>query len=534
MNAPSCGRSDKGVSVERMRVNQLKVGTALSYLQMGLFVLVSLLYTPLLVGILGENEYGLYQSVSSTIGMLSILNLGFSSAYIRFCTVYRSKNDAEAIHRLNGLFMMAFLIIGLVAFVCGMILTLNLKALFDDGFTAAEYNTARVLMILLTVNLATSFPMSVFSVIIVSHERFVFLKLIDIAATIVGPIITFLLLSIGFRTITMCVVSVSVSFITSTIYMIYTFAVMGEKFVFRKPEKEVLSSLFSYTFFIALNMIVDQINWNVDKIVIGRFRGTAEVTVYSLGYTIYSMYMKVSLAVSSVFTPKIHRIINATKENLEQQKSELTSLFSKVGRIQFMVLGLLASGFVFFGRVFVSEVWMKKGYDNSYYVALILILSATVPLIQNIGIEIQRAQNKHQFRAIAYTIMAAINLVLSVFLCKKYGAVGSTIGTAVSLIVANGLLINIYYHRCCNVNVIAFWKEIARISVGLILPVTAGVLLLKLVRLESTLQFCICVGLYSCVYGISIWNFGMNSFEKDLLKRPLNRLLRRPAMKSQE
>ena len=510
-----------------MRVNQLKVGTVLSYLQMGLFVIVSLLYTPLLIGILGENEYGLYQSISSTIGMLSILNLGFSSAYIRFCSVYRAKNDTEAIHRLNGLFMTVFLIIGFIAFVCGVVLTLNLKALFDEGFTVAEYSTARVLMILLTVNLATSFPMSVFSVIIVAHEKFVFLKLVDVVATIAGPLITLLFLNMGYRTITMCVVSISVSFVTSSIYMFYTFAVMGERFLFRKPEKEVLSNLFSYTSFIALNMVVDQINWNVDKIVIGRFRGTAEVTVYSLGYTIYSMYMKVSLAVSSVFTPRIHRIINETKENREQQKSELTSLFSKVGRIQFMVLGLVASGFVFFGRYFVTEVWMKRDYVNSYYVALILILSATVPLIQNIGIEIQRAQNKHQFRAIAYTIMAVINLVMSVFLCRKYGAVGSTIGTAVSLIVANGVLINIYYHCRCNVDVLAFWKSVLRVMAGLIIPVIFGTIILTIIKVGSKTQFFGYAILYTVVYSISMWFLGMNNYEKDLFRKPIRRLLRR-------
>lgn len=510
-----------------MRANQVKMGAILSYLQLGLFVLVSLVYTPLLINILGENEYGLYQTVSSTIAMLSILNLGFSSAYVRFYAKYKAEDKNEAIEKLNGLFLIVFLVIGIIAFLCGMFLTLKLNAIFNEGLTQAEYSTARVLMILLTVNLATSFPMSVFSIIIVSHERFVFLKLVDVLATVVGPLFTLALLRIGFRTVAMCVVSISVSFIVSSIYMFYTLVVMKERFSFRNPEKDVFKSLFSYTFFIALNLIVDQINWNIDKIVIGRFKGTAEVTIYSLGYTIYSMYMKVSLAVSGVFTPRIHRIINETKENRERQKAELTSLFSKVGRIQFMILGLVATGFVFFGRYFVTEVWMKKGYDNSYYVALILILSASVPLIQNIGIEIQRAQNKHQFRAIAYTIMAAINLVMSVYLCQKYGAVGSTVGTAISLVVANGFLINVYYHLRCNVDMLMFWKEIARAAIGLFFPVGVGIALLSFIHLESTLQFCLYVGLYTCVYCVSMWFFSMNSYEKGLLKKTLCILLRR-------
>lgn len=83
-------------------------------------------------------------------------------------------------------------------------------------------------------------------------------------------------------------------------------------------------------------------------------------------------------------------------------------------------------------------------------------------LIQNLGIEIQRAENKHQFRSIVYTVMALINLGLSIILCKRFGAVGSAIGTAISLIVANGLVMNIYYHKKCNIDIITFWKNILK------------------------------------------------------------------------
>ena len=61
--------------------NQLKIGTVLSYLQMGISVLISLVYTPMMIRLLGQNEYGLYQTVTSTISMLSLLSLGFNSGY---------------------------------------------------------------------------------------------------------------------------------------------------------------------------------------------------------------------------------------------------------------------------------------------------------------------------------------------------------------------------------------------------------------------------------------------------------------------
>ena len=161
-----------------MKVNQLKIGSILSYLQMALNIITGLIYTPVMLRLLEKGEYGLYQTVASTISMLSVLNLGFNSSYIRYYSKYRTKNDQESIYRLNGLFIIIFSVVGFVALLCGTFLSFNLELIFDTGLSVEEYNTARILMLLLTVNLATSFPMSVFSNIISAHEKFVFLKLL--------------------------------------------------------------------------------------------------------------------------------------------------------------------------------------------------------------------------------------------------------------------------------------------------------------------------------------------------------------------
>jgi O-antigen/teichoic acid export membrane protein len=66
------------------KTNQLKWGVVLSYAQMVLGVVISIVYTPVMIRLLGKSEYGLYSTVSSTISMLSILSLGFSASYVRF------------------------------------------------------------------------------------------------------------------------------------------------------------------------------------------------------------------------------------------------------------------------------------------------------------------------------------------------------------------------------------------------------------------------------------------------------------------
>ena len=500
------------------KVNQLKAGAVISYLQIAMHIIIGLTYTPVMIRLLGQSEYGLYNTVASTISMLSILRLGFNNSYIRYYSIYKKDDDQLSINRLNGLFLIFFSIIGGVALVCGVFLSKNLILVFSNGLSSAEYDIAKVLMLLLTVNLAVSFPMSVFSNIITANERFVFLKSLEIFKTVLGPMVTLPLLLMGFRSIAMVVVTLCVSLVVDVVYVIYVILVLNNKFVFAKPEGGLFKDLFVYTSFIAIELIVDQVNWNIDKVLLARYRGTAMVSIYSVGYSLYTYYQSFSSAISGVFTPRVHKIVNYQVEPSVQRK-ELTELFTKAGRIQFLVLALFASGVFFFGEYFITQIWAGPEYSDAYLVAVLLILSASIALIQNVGIEIQRAEYKHRFRSIVYFIMAILNLGVSIILCKQYGAIGSAIGTALSLIIANGIIMNIYYHLCCNIDVIYFWKKIGRLSVGLVIPVVFGIGINIFCYNSSTLLYLLKILLYVVVYVLSMWFIGMNGYEKNLLRR---------------
>lgn len=507
-------------------MNQRKAGALLQYSQMALNIVIGLLYTPIMIRLLGTSEYGLYNTVSSTISTLSILSLGFNSSYIRYYSRYKAEEDDISIARLNGLFIIIFSLIGIIALICGLFLAMNLDIVFSDGLTEKEYGIARVLMILLTINLAVSFPMGVFSHIISAHEHFIFLKILGMVKTVFSPLITLPLLLAGYRSIAMVSVTVGISFFIDIMYCFYAFRVLKIKVLFSNFPKGLFRSLFAYTSFIALNMIVDQINWNIDKILLGRYRGTTAVAVYAVASTLQNYYQIFSTSISNVFTPQIHRIINNTREKLDEQRRVLTELFTKVGRIQFLILALVSTGLIFWGKPFIVKYWAGSGYEESYYVALLLILPSSIALIQNLGIEIQRAENRHQFRSIAYAVMAALNLLLSIFLCQLYGAVGAALGTAISLVVANGLVMNICYHKYCNIDIISFWKSIFSMAKGLIIPIVFAIVITSRIEIDSIVIFLLQVLTYTVCYFVSMWLLGMNQYEKELILQPIKKIRR--------
>ena len=283
----------------------------------------------------------------------------------------------------------------------------------------------------------------------------------------------------------------------------------------------MLKEMWVFTFFIFLNQIIDQVNWSVDKFLLGRFAGTTAVAVYGVGGQINTLYLQFSTSISNVFVPKVNKIVAESNDN-----EQLTKLFTKVGRIQFLVLGLVLSGFIFFGSPFI-KMWAGKEYGASYAVAILLIAPVTVPLIQNLGIEIQRAKNMHKARSVVYLFIAIANVFISIPLIKLIGPAGAALGTAISLIVGNIIFMNWYYHARIGMNMIYFWKEIAKFIPALIAPCAVGVVIMNFVNITGLVKLGVFAVVYTAVYGLSMYFLGMNEEEKQLVMGPIRKILRK-------
>ena len=118
-----------------MESNQRKSGAILSYVSIIINTVIQLVYTPLLLRMLGQSEYGLYSLVNSVIGYLSILDLGFGNAIIVYTAKYRAKNDKRSEEKLHGMFKIIFYIIGVVTILLGLVLYFNLNLLFGNTMT---------------------------------------------------------------------------------------------------------------------------------------------------------------------------------------------------------------------------------------------------------------------------------------------------------------------------------------------------------------------------------------------------------------
>lgn len=501
-----------------IKVNQLKVGATLSYISMGVGYVVSIIYTPIMLRLLGQSEYGLYNLVASVVAYLGVLNFGFGSAYIRYYARYKVKNEKKNIAKLNGMFLMIYTGIGLIAALAGTLLAINSENILGTKLTVGELSKAKILITILVINLAISFPNMVFASYITANEKFIFQKIIQVIKTVVNPFVVLPILLLGYGSVGMVIVTTILNVLIEICNVVFCIKKLDMKFSFKEFDFGLMKKMTVFSSFIFMNLIIDQINWNVDKFILGRYHGTITVAVYGLAAQLNTYYVSLSTVIPSVFVPRIHRIV--AEKNGEKK---LTELFTKIGRIQFIILALISSGLVMFGKPFIN-LWAGNNYNSSYFIMLLLVLPVTIPLVQNIGIEIQRAMNMHQFRSWVYLFIALANVLITIPLAKVMGGVGAALGTAIALIIGNVFIMNWYYKAKIGLDMKIFWKQIFSFTPSLILPLSFGILVNKVVDLYSIKYFISCGILYIVIYSISMWFIGMNNYEKDLVRKPLSRI----------
>lgn len=68
---------------------ELYWGVTLSYLTTFVSLGVSLLLTPIIIRLLGQSDYGLYESIGSFVNYLAVLDLGFGAVVTRYTAKYQ-------------------------------------------------------------------------------------------------------------------------------------------------------------------------------------------------------------------------------------------------------------------------------------------------------------------------------------------------------------------------------------------------------------------------------------------------------------
>lgn len=498
-----------------MRSKQLKMGVVLSYASIAIGALITLFTNPIINNLMGKTELGISSVIIAVTDSLTLLQLGMGTAYIRFYARSLANKDRKSMARINGMFLKIYAFISLIAIILGVYLALNVQSFFKDPLTPEQLKRAKIAFLILTFNTAIYFPSTVFESNIAVNERFIFAKVVFILKQFINPLVMIPLIAFGIGSVGTAVATTFASLLCVGLNVWFCVKFLRFEVSFSKMDMDLFKEILFFTGFVFITVLVEKINWILDPILLGKFAPVEQVSVYNNADKLAQYFNTLAVTVSAVFAPTIHRMVAQKSTN-----KEITGLFIKVGRLSFVILSLVLTGFIFFGKSFI-HYWVGaelRDYSNLiYYSVIILFVSKITPATQSLGIQVQQAKNMHKVPALIYLLTCIINIVATIPLTIKFGVIGAGLGTLISIIIGNAIILNIYYYYAIRLNTKRFWFNMLKLIPAMVPAILFGIIV-NLVFPIKDFVFLLFGGVaYICIYFIGMIKIGFNKSEKQMV-----------------
>lgn len=482
-------------------------------------MIAGLVYTPWMIGQIGDANYGLY-TLSVTLISMFMLDFGMSAAVSRFTSNYRAKNDQDGINNFLGLIYKIYILISAVISVILIVVYLNIGQIYVK-LTPGELESLKIVFVISGLSTVLCFPFITLNGILVAHEKFVYLRSADLLNKVASVLLIVIALWCGMGLFALVAVHAVMNLVTVGIKLLVVKKKTKVKVNFRYFSTGLLKEITGFSVWTTVKSIAQRFIFTIIPTVLGIVSGSASIAMFSLASTLEGYVYKFSEAINGMFMPKISRATVA-KESGEA----ILPLMIKVGRIVLTVIGIITVGFVTLGQRFIS-LWLGPNYSSVYYCTVFLIFPGIFYVPQQIGNTAVVVLNKVKSQGIVFVVAAVINIILSFILGRFWGEIGCAVSICVVYLVRT-LLMNCVFQKQLHINVLKFFRDChLKMAPGLLLTLVVGFLISNyLVIASGWITFFIQVISLVISYGIIMWLIGWNKYEKNLFLSMLGSMLR--------
>lgn len=501
-------------------MNQKQRGIIISYLNMIIGMVANIFITPLLISSLGDVDYSLYKVMQSFAGPLAMFNLGISTIVTRSIVQFKTLEDYTKRDRQNTMAMalLSSFIMSVLVSIVGIVMCLMIPGIYGESYTAEKAALGQKIFLAFMGSTVFHIMTDAFSGCLLGHERFTVSSLIQFFRTILRVALWLVFLKLGFGVVWIAGVDAFLSLAILLFSAVYSMAVLKETPHLYFFDWKKVGEILLFGFSILLQAVVNQVNNSVDTMILGAYVvDKVIITMYSSALVIYSLYNSLVSVIAHFFLPKAAKLVtrNASGE-------ELTDFVIGPGRFQAILAVAAIFGFALFGQNFII-IWIGEKYIDAYWIALMLMIPVTIPLVENAMISVLDAALKRIYRSLMLVIMAVLNIVATLLLIRVLDFWGAALGTVLSLLIGHGLLMNIYYARVFKIRIGRLFFSIFKgiLPAGLL---TSLLCLPLALFVPNTFIFFIikCVS-FVLLYAVFLWWFGLNKGEKITLKNMVKR-----------
>jgi O-antigen/teichoic acid export membrane protein len=395
------------------------------YMSIAAEMLIGLVMLPFNLAHLGAAQYGLWVLLGSVTAYLSVLDLGYGGATVKFIAQYHARRNTAAMNEIASTMFFVFAALGLLAYGATAVLAFNLEHVFH--MTADQARIGQWILLIIGAHVALNFPFSVYGGVTGGLQRFDINNIVATVIAVIAAVVNAAVLLAGYPLLTLVAATTAVRLVGYYIYRLNALRIY--------PELRIHPSLFRKTrlrevtgFSVYASMIdwANKLNYQLDAVVIGVFFGSASVGVWAVAERIIAGTQRLTNQLNGVLFPMIVHSDASQREEMLQRILLHGTLLSLA-----MVVPISATLFVLADPL--VHAWVGPEMRGSVPVIQILSVAVAIRVGNATATTLLKGAGQHRTLAWINLGTALVNILLSVLLIKPLGLSGVAIGTLVPI-----------------------------------------------------------------------------------------------------
>ena len=401
---------------------------------------IGLVVLPFNVRHLGAEDYGLWMLTASVTTYFSVLELGYGGAVVKYVAEFRARRDARGLNEVLSTMFFVFSAIGVLVYATAVAVSFLLSHIFN--LAPGQAYTGQIVLLIIAVNVALHFVFSVYGGVINGFERYYINNVVGTTFNVLTAAVNVLVLWLGYGLVELVAATTITRLIPYWIYRQNAHKVFPELRIRREYfNKERLRELTGFSVYLAVIDWSSKLTFMTDTLILGMFLNTAVVGIYAVAQRLADALLRMAHQLHTFLFPAIvHRAVEGSVEGQRR-------LMVKATRFQ-LAIGVAMCGTVAAMSDVLIRAWI--GPEFSAASPVLQLLAVTVVLRAWMGTPgmILKGTGHHRYFAVAMSVCAVANLLLSIVAVKPFGMIGVAWGTVIPVAVLAACCI---FPRACRV-----------------------------------------------------------------------------------
>ena len=417
-------------AAQKDSVSTVAWGTIASVARIGVTFVVWFFLTPLMIRALGGEAYGLWSVVFSLVGFLGLLDLGTGAGVVRCVAETRGHGRMSERNESLSTYVGAALLMSMAGVV--VLASMSRWALPALGVPVALLETARVVLWLVGLrSFVLALPFGIVRGVLFGENRFIALNLAQAGATVLGGILTAVVLWNGGGVRGVAVAGLAIMLVEHLLYWrLAAPHLRGLSLSWRHVRWTTLkraASLGAAQLVIATSGMV---LLRTDPLIVQAAFGMSAVALYAVAMKVAENTFLVIKQFVNTLSPLIAEWHGAGERD---RVGDLLVRATRLAGIPAALIGGAAIG----AADPLLRLWLGPDFVAAALPMRILVLAMTLTVPQMVVFTVLTYTDRHHLPARASVVAAIANVAFSLLLIKPFGLAGVALGTLCATILVD-------------------------------------------------------------------------------------------------